>query len=216
MTWRSSIKSTNENSRNQNKPMFLHIEKDSAGPISSATHFVRLLLTVSVLAGTGFTANAASPYRMEGIVTNVDTMLPVANATAEVLITSELDFAKRIRKSTTDDDGHYSIEVPVGHAMCVGPDPPPGYYAVDENATAAFATTPEKPVFTKNYLVRKGQSIHVIANVTDGSKIPQDTFVSLAQQHGKNVRFGSCELDTAGQWRHHRAATFGQFHRDLC
>jgi hypothetical protein len=52
---------------------------------------------------------------MEGIVIDADTQRPVANATVSVLIESDSAPEQGIRQSQTDDDGRYSIEIPIGH-----------------------------------------------------------------------------------------------------
>ena len=89
-----------------------------------------LLLLVSIYfqSADGITL-AASPYRIEGVVTDAATKEPVANTTVQVLITSEPDPAKKIRKGQTDDKGLYSIELPAGHAWAWYLELPDGYCA---------------------------------------------------------------------------------------
>ena len=86
------------------------------GDISMRLICFYLLLLVSIyFQSADGVAWAKSPYRMEGVVTDSDTQEPVANTTVQVLITSESDPSKKIRKAVTDDDGRYAVELPAGH-----------------------------------------------------------------------------------------------------
>src|SRR5688500_12143030 len=127
-----------------------------------------LLLLVSIyLQSANCVAWAKSPYRMEGVVTDADAQEPVANTTVQVLITSESDPSKRIRKALTDANGRYSIELPAGHGWAWYLLLPDGYCAVNSNPTELLATTDDHPIFTKNYQVRKGFPIKVLVRYPD-------------------------------------------------
>jgi thiol-disulfide isomerase/thioredoxin len=139
-----------------------------------------------------------SAYRMEGVVTDADTRLPVANAMVQVLITSEPDPAKKIRKAATDEEGRYSIDLPAGHGWAWYPVPPEGYAAVEINPTEVFATTDDSPVFTKDYELRRGTPLKFVVRYPKSlAKLPK-TYVSLNQVQGNNVKFASGELDEKG------------------
>lgn len=163
------------------------------------TAYFRLLLVVSIcMVVSNGGVWAQSPYRMEGVVTDADTQKPVANTTVQVLITSESEPSQRIRKSTTDDAGRYSIEVPAGHGWAWQLVPPPGYCSVESNPTQVFATTDDRPVFTKNYQVRRGSPIEFVVRYPDTLSALPKTFVSLGQQKGNEYISGFCELDEKG------------------
>ena len=135
---------------------------------------------------------------MEGVVTDADTQKPVANTTVQVLITSESEASQRIRKSLTDDDGRYSIELPAGHGWAWHLVPPAGYCSVESNPTEVFATTDDRPIFTKNYQIRRGFPIQFVVGYPDTLTTFPKTFVSLGQQKGNEYIHGSCELDEKG------------------
>jgi len=158
-----------------------------------------LVMSICMLVSDG-PASAQSPYRMEGVVTDADTQKPVANATVQVLITSALEPSQQIRKSSTDDAGRYSIELPAGHAWASSLVPPPGYCPVESIPTQmqVFATTDTRPVFTKNYQVRRGSPIEFIVRYPKTLTTFPKTFVSLGQQNGNESIYGYCELDEKG------------------
>ncbi len=156
-----------------------------------------LLLSSWVLFAKGL-ALAQSPYRMEGIVTDADTQQPVANVTVQVLIESETDPALQIRKSHTNEDGRYSVELPAGHGWAWTLLPPAGYCPVEGKSTEVFATTVDRPTFTKNYQVRKGIPVRVMARYPQGLADPPKTIISLRQQKGNEYIHGFCELGDDG------------------
>jgi thiol-disulfide isomerase/thioredoxin len=139
-----------------------------------------------------------SPYRMEGEVTDADTQKPVPNTTVQVLISSESEPSQRIRKSLTNDDGRYSIELPAGHGWAWNLVPPDGYCSVESNPTEVFATSDDRPIFTKNYQIRRGIPIQFAVRYPDTLTASPKTFVSLGQQKGNEYINGSCELDEKG------------------
>lgn len=146
----------------------------------------------------GNVVEATSPYRMEGIVTDVDTGEPVPHTTVQVLIESAANPAEKIRKAVTGEDGRYSIELPAGHGWAWTLKPPAGFAPTEENATEVFATTVENPVFTKNYQVRKGTPIRVLVRHPNIQAALPTTYVSLVQQKGDDFTSGYCELDENG------------------
>ena len=155
------------------------------------------VVSICIVSSIG-SVRAQSPYRMEGVVTDADTQKPVANTTVQVLITSESEPSKRIRKSLTDDDGRYSIKLPAGHGWAWNLLPPPEYCSVDSNPTEFFATTDDRPVFTKNYQVRRGLPIEFVVRYPDTLSALPKTFVSLGQQKGNEYISGFRELNEKG------------------
>ncbi len=105
-----------------------------------------------------YLTGAEPRYRMEGVVTDGETNQPVAGATVRVVVEAHSD---RILQSQTDREGRYVIELPAGHAHYNWPPiiPPEGYFLVGEKPTGSFATTPDAPVHTRNYQVKRGVPI---------------------------------------------------------
>lgn len=143
-------------------------------------------------------SEAASPYRMEGVVTDVETGEPVPHTTVQVLIESAANPAEKIRKAVTGENGRYSIELPAGHGWAWMLRPPAGFTPTEENMTEVFATTVENPVFTKNYQVRRGTPIRVLVRHPNIQAALPTTYVSLVQQKGDDFTSGYCELDENG------------------
>ncbi|MFC1758562.1 redoxin domain-containing protein [Planctomycetota bacterium] len=156
--------------------------------------YTRTLLSSFMLLAGGF-AFAESPYRMEGVVTDADTQQPVANTTVQVLITSEPDPSQKTRKAVTGEDGRYSIELPAGHGWAWTLLPPDGYRSVESNSTEVFATTTDRPIFTKNYQVRQGSPVQFLVRYPDTLDALPKTFVFLGQQKDNEYIHGFCELD---------------------
>jgi len=141
---------------------------------------------------------AQSPYRMQGVVTDADTQIPVANATVQVFIPSDVDPTQRIRKARSDDEGRYAIELPAGHGRALTLLPPAGYCSAKSNDYEVFATSIHKPIFTKNYEVRKGVAIRIAVRPSDKVAIPPKTYVSIGRQQGNAYINGFCELELEG------------------
>lgn len=108
-------------------------------------------LIVLATAGSPSAADDASPYRLEGTVTKEGTGEPVAGAMVQVLIESESLPEQRIRGAKTDARGRYSVPLPIGHAVAWHVQPPAGFVSVKALDVKSFATTTDKPVFTKDY-----------------------------------------------------------------
>jgi hypothetical protein len=154
---------------------------------------------------------AHSPYRMEGTVTDADTKRPVAGAIVSALIESEKDSEKRAVRGTADDQGRYSLELPIGHACSWTLLPPAGYYPAKVQDLELFATTAEKPVFTKNYEVRKGFAIKTLVRSPKGESIPPSTYVLITPQQANKHVGGYCELDRTGSGAITLPVVDGQF-----
>lgn len=160
-------------------------------------HGMHLLVGFWILAFTSL-AGAQPPYRMQGRVSDADTKQPVANARVQVFLASEAAPANRIRESTTDRSGQYSIELPAGHARQWAILPPDGYCMVKGNMLDSFATTEDRPVFIKNYQLRQAIPIRLAVRYPDGVGDPPTTFVSLSQQSEHDYIYGVRKLATDG------------------
>lgn len=142
-----------------------------------------------------YLTGAEPRYRMEGVVTDGETNLPVAGAMVQVLVEVQSD---RILQSQTDREGRYVIKLPAGHARTWRLTPPDGYFLVGESAPEAFATTPDAPVHTRNYQVKRGSPIRFsVKYPADISKRPQ-IHASLSQEQANEHINAVCVLDEQG------------------
>jgi thiol-disulfide isomerase/thioredoxin len=91
-----------------------------------------------------------------GIVFDKETKQPIAGAQIHVLVDGETDPAKRLLSGTTQADGRYRIEVPMGTGRIWFPTLKPGYWLESKESQYGFATTPEKPVATHDIAARRG------------------------------------------------------------
>ena len=157
-----------------------------------------ILLVASCLFFGNSVRSAETTYSMQGIVTDADTSVPVAGATVQVLIESEADFEKRLRTAKSTADGRYSIELPAGHGSAWTLLPPAGYVPAEAFELDMFATTADKPTYTKNYKVRKGIPIRVAVRPAGKLTIPAGTHVSLYRNEGNTYVSGDGELDRDG------------------
>ena len=160
----------------------------------TARHYLLCGITICLVISVGHVW-AQSQFRMEGVVTDAETQLPVAKTTARVLITTEADPSQRIRSALTDTEGRYTIDLQAGHGWAWHPVPPPGYYVTNTNLTESFATTEQHPVFTKNYQVRRGVPIEFLVQSPDSLTTFPKTFVTLSQQQARDGRHGFIQLD---------------------
>jgi hypothetical protein len=146
--------------------------------------FLRITAVVLCLCLVGNLARAESSYRLEGKVTEFQTGKPLAGGIVRVLITSApvSEPEKRILEATSGEDGRYSLAVPIGHAMAWSFSPPEGYYPIKRHDQQMFATTVERPVFTKDYQVVTGIPLPVRVQLADELEVPSKLFVTFAQQ----------------------------------
>jgi hypothetical protein len=66
---------------------------------------------------------------------------------------------------------------------------------MEVNTTEVFATTDERPIFTKNYQVRKGVPVGFTVRYPEGIADPPKTYVSLSQPKENEYIHAFCELD---------------------
>lgn len=164
--------------------------------MSISTLFARILIMLS-LASVIQSSQGESPYRMEGNIVEAETQEPVAGATVEVLIESEVP-ETRLRKGVSDAAGHYSVVLPIGHAWAWNVRPPAGYYFTKDN-DRVFVTTAADPVFSKDYQVRRGVTFPVAYRLFDAAPPPADTAITFVQWRDGETLIGDCRLDGATQ-----------------
>jgi thiol-disulfide isomerase/thioredoxin/5-hydroxyisourate hydrolase-like protein (transthyretin family) len=143
-------------------------------------------------------ADEASGFRMEGQVTEEGTGQPVADATVQVLIESEHDIESRLRTAKTDANGRYSVALPVGHAWSFGLYPPAGYVPASFDYLEMFATTRDKPVFHKDFVVRRGTVWKIELHAPAAAFPLAKTLVSGGRQQGINYLSNHSELARDG------------------
>ncbi|MEX0676700.1 MAG: redoxin family protein [Pirellulales bacterium] len=118
---------------------------------------VALLVLSTVAVGSGLNAAAAAdePYQLIGRVTD-DSGQPVAGAVVRVMIAPGLTSGdSRIRTGTSDEQGNYAVAVPPGHAMCLAPEPPGGFFFTNVGLLQ-FSTTASQPAHTLDFKLERG------------------------------------------------------------
>ncbi len=138
-------------------------------------------------------------YYVTGIVFDKATLRPVAGAQVNILVDAEPDTKKRLLGGLSDDEGHYSVEVPLGSVRLWFPRLKPGYWVAGADAIASLATSPAQPIVTHDIAAHSGNAWPV--RVTAEGGIPQDAELTIsvteldddAKRHawlsGKNVSF---------------------------
>jgi outer membrane protein assembly factor BamB/beta-lactamase regulating signal transducer with metallopeptidase domain/thiol-disulfide isomerase/thioredoxin len=129
--------------------------------------------TADPTAAQGATSKTPEPSRegkcyVTGIVFDKETKRPVVGAQIHVLAAAETDPAKRSLSGTTQADGRYRIEVPMGTSQIWFPTLKPGYWLEDKEAHYGFVTTPEKPIATHDIAARRGPVWPIAIAVNDG------------------------------------------------
>lgn len=135
-----------------------------------------------LLAAHGGSASEPSAGKLTGRVTD-EQGKPVAGALVRVLVSPGGYAAdeSRIRRVKTDADGHYAVEIPLGHATCLGVMPPGGYYW-DGLQFPSFATSREKPAQQLDFKVRNGSKVLVSL---DDDKLKNGAKMLLLNGRGK-------------------------------
>jgi hypothetical protein len=100
---------------------------------------------------------------------------PIAGAQLNFLVDSEQDLDKRGLRGTTDADGRYRVEVPLGSFKLWFPRLKPGYWLADADSHVALATTPERPLVTHEIAARTGAvwplRVVVPGGIPEGSEL---------------------------------------------
>jgi hypothetical protein len=104
-----------------------------------------------------------------GVVFDKETRQPIAGAKIHVLVDGETDPAKRSLTGTTEADGRYRIEVPMGSGRIWFPTLTPGYWLEDKEAHYGFVAAPDKPIVTHDIAARRGRAWPIQIAVEGGS-----------------------------------------------
>ncbi len=108
---------------------------------------------------------AAAQGKIVGRVTVSGTDEPVSGATVRFVLgktTKGLSSYHDAITGKTDANGHYSIDVPFGSVSVGRFDAPPGYWS-EGSAAVHLVTSPESPVVTKDFSVRRGTPLRLRA-----------------------------------------------------
>ena len=132
---------------------------------------------------------------MTGTVTLPVTGEPIAGAKITVIVAGQNpDGTRRTCEGTTDAQGRYTVEVPAGNSRAHWLYCPPGYWREEIAGIEDFVTSTEKPVFRKDYVVRRGPVWRVRA-ASASSEIPPSGFqVSTIKENAYTL----AELDASG------------------
>jgi thiol-disulfide isomerase/thioredoxin len=91
-------------------------------------------------------AAQAGKYYVAGSVFDEETRQPIADADLRFVVAGERDPEKRIRRVSTDSQGHFRLEVPLGSIQLWFPELKPGYWVEPKISITALATSADKPV----------------------------------------------------------------------
>jgi thiol-disulfide isomerase/thioredoxin len=138
---------------------------------------------------------------MKGVVTEREPgsliAKPIAGAIVQILDVTVLDGPGRIKQAVSDEQGRYSMDVPLGHNAPWMLQPPPGYVPVNANYVhEPFTTSIESPVVVKNYEVIRGAPVRVRLRDPAGNPAGNRRWFSFMQS-GSEGYFG-CELKADG------------------
>ncbi len=151
--------------------------------------------------------------KVEGTVTVEGTNEPVSGATVRVMLgrqTKGLSFYNDAVTATTDEAGHYAIEVPLGHVRIGRFDAPPGYWSVGGQGQDG-ALSAEAPVATRDFTVHRGPIVTVRVRDSSSSKpIPGiQCFVTRVDDHARAKSWR--ETDAQGMARSTLPGPHGEF-----
>lgn len=134
-------------------------------------------------------------FQMSGTVTLAVTAEPIAGAKITVIVAGQNpDGTLRTREGTTDAQGRYTVEVPAGNSRAHWLHCPPGYWREEVAGMEDFVTSTEKPVFRKDYVVRRGPVWRVRA-ASASSETPLSGFqVTTIKENAYDL----AELDASG------------------
>jgi thiol-disulfide isomerase/thioredoxin len=133
-------------------------------------------------------------FQMTGTVKLAVTGEPIAGAKITVIVAGQNpDGTVRTREGTSDAQGSYTVKVPAGNSRAHWLHCPPGYWREAANIED-FVTSTEKPVFTKNYIVRRGPVWQVRVASASSETPPAGFQVSTIEENA----FSLTELDASG------------------
>lgn len=157
---------------------------------------VYMLIIGSLMCFTIVQAAEKSPYRLEGRFMDAETQTPIAHAALDVIVLGEQDPAVLVRHASSDENGKYCVELPIGHAELSFIRPPPGYCEPEKRDSSQLATTEAEPVVTRDYQLRRGVAFAVAVRTTDGGKLPPQSTVAFGLKPGSR---GLCRLTDRGE-----------------
>ena len=106
---------------------------------------------------------------------------PIADAKVNVLNSTESDPSKRLLSGTTDSDGRYRIEVPLGSVRLWYSRLKPGYWLEPDENIKELVTTPDQPIVTHDIAANIGIAWPVLVTVEDGIPDGAEVMVSLTE-----------------------------------
>ena len=114
-------------------------------------------------------------HYITGIVFERKTQKPIAGAKVNILVDSEQESSKRGLSGTTDSDGRYRIEVPLGSVRLWFPRLTPGYWLEHDENVKAIVTSPDKPIMTHDIAAISGTAwplrVAVEGGIPDGEEL---------------------------------------------
>ncbi len=133
-------------------------------------------------------------FQMTGTVTLAVTGEPIAGAKITVIVAGQNpDGTLRTREGTTDAQGRYTVEVPAGNSRAHWLHCPPGYWR-EIAGIEDFVTSTEKPVFRKDYVVRRGPVWRVRVASASAETPPSGFQISTIKENA----YALAELDASG------------------
>jgi thiol-disulfide isomerase/thioredoxin len=117
-------------------------------------------------------------HYVTGVVFEKETHKPIADARVNFFVDSEQDPAKREISGTTDSDGRYRIEVPLGSFRLAFPRLKPGYWLEPDANLKPLATSLFEPIVTHDIAAKRGLAWPVQVEVEGG--IPDDAKLMIS------------------------------------
>jgi thiol-disulfide isomerase/thioredoxin len=127
-------------------------------------------------------------FFVAGSVLDEVTKEPVGDAKLQFLIDGESDPQKRVRHVSTDAQGHFRLEVPVGSVQLWFPELKPGYWLDRGHSMTSLSTSPEQPVATLDIAAKRGRFWPVQIVVEGGIPDNVQSFVSVMEIEDDDVR----------------------------
>lgn len=142
-----------------------------------------LAMAVMMLMAVPARAQSQPPGRffVSGSVFDEATKEPIGDAKLKFLIAGESDPQKRVRHVSTDAQGHYRLEVPVGSVQLWFPELKPGYWLDAAHSMTSLSTSPDQPADTLHIAAKRGRIWPVQITVEGGIPNNAQPFVSLME-----------------------------------
>lgn len=131
---------------------------------------------------------AAGKYFVEGRVFDEQTREPIAGAELQFLVAAEIDPEKRQRLVSTDEQGRFRCEVPIGVVRLWNPQLKPGYWLEPDLAMKTLATSVEKPVATLEIPAKRGPAWPVRVIIDGGLAENPPRIVALYEVEDDEMR----------------------------